>query len=1015
VVQLCHRRWLASLRIYMALNEAEVTAKIILPWLADLGFQPHEIHLETSFHLKAGRYTFRIDTEKQVEALAPRLDILVTRNGTNLLVIEAKGEEHEIDEQDAEQAISYACLVYPIAPFAAVLNGREARLYSTVSRKEILPGEFRIQDRYEVTLPEEETYKALRSFLTCSPSNLSAFCEKQVTEHMEALLGSKDAPYRKFIREIHSPRERFIQEIEAFLQSDDQVFALIGESGTGKTSALCDLTLRRVAQGKPVLFYSGLALESKILSAIQNDFAWAFSELGSPIQVIKRLEGIIQRDPLLIVIDAIDEWPHDTKVQHLADLARSLSGRPTKLLVSCKTISWDTFLHQRGTPTGLARYIYKEGESVGEHAGYRLATMTPREFHIAVDQYREFFEVWGAFETGVLEEARRSPFLLRILFEVARKSKQSHLTFSSTEFFEAYYRQVTEKTCQPELARVQLLGVARVLFEMNSDRVGADDLRGRLELRPNEILLHDLFYYNILSRSFSDDEEYIEFYFSKLRDYLVAFKILNWHKLSAEEFACTATALSQEGVHQEILSFYYRYAPVAQKRVLDGPSRDSLEGYVTFYAEVVNRHFNALKASFPPYVTGEIGIAAEFDTRKRELHWHGFRPLAAGEEKVMLLPTIDSERSNLLDLHGAEYPHRVVEPAIGSGMKHRVLREEIGRELENIVRKGLLDESGTPQLLQDSVLTIVHGCPQIFSPSRRHSAPPPNLPIDLDGLLWSVRYEKLYRHFMNERFDAKRREGLVEEHWEGSTVSYDATPSHEDVQWVDQRVRETMRQGIEPRIYGTSELDEIERRLQNAVTALKQQGISSITKHLFPLQSALQEASWRRFPISIEDAWSHVQRLFDLFYENYVLLVERNFPTLKDRFKLYSLMPITLFITVEKGRSGYDGEISVDFTACKAPPGVTRNEIIRREEREKGVPRGGVWHNGRLYQWLWSGGGGPLDNFLRSSRSYTNIRTKGSYRALLREKVYRKIEEELKAVQKGLLDLYGLGEDLNSP
>src|SRR4030081_1242810 len=125
------------------------------------------------------------------------------------------------------------------------------------------------------------------------------------------------------------------------------------------------------------------------------------------------------------------------------------------------------------------------------------------------------------------------------------------------------------------------------------------------------------------------------------------------------------------------------------------------------------------------------------------------------------------------------------------------------------------------------------------------------------------------------------------------------------------QAREAMSQGIEPRIYGISDLDAIERRLQSAVTALKQQGLSLITEHLFPLQSTLLEASGNRVRISVDDAWSHVQRLFTLFYESYALLVERNFPTLKGRFRLYSLMPITLFVSVEEGRPGYNGKIAV--------------------------------------------------------------------------------------------------------
>jgi ABC-type oligopeptide transport system ATPase subunit len=575
----------------MAFNEEDIKVKMVLDWLLRNGVQQHEVSFESSFHFKAGRYTFRVETEQQVRALEPRLDMLVKRNGINLLIVEVKSESQEIDQDDALQAISYARLVHPIAPYALVLNGRDSRLYDTYSRDPVPIGGFRLQERYTPTLPDDLIYEALRIFLSLSPANLRAFCEKQVEDHIEPLVGSREDPTRKFIPEINVTRGGFLDQVTKFLETDVPVFALIGESGSGKTSAFCELARIKVNQGQPVLLYQGRGLESDILRAVADDFSWAFSEQHSPIQLIKRLEGVVRGGLLLVLVDAIDEWPNSTRVQHLVNLSRNLKDKPIKLLVSCKTSAWDSFLLDLGSPTGLDRFVYRE---VSERVGCQLDSMTPREFYSAVERYRDFFGFQGAFETGVLEEAKRNPFLLRVLFQVAAKAGLEHITFSSKEIFDEYLQQVVKKTSAPSLGQAHLLAIAGALYSANKDQLEVGELRSRMGLGVNEPLMEELFLYNVLSRAFAKEEEAIGFYFSKLRDYLVAFKILRWHELSPADFA-EATAGLGPGVRGEVLSFYYRYAPLEQKKVLDGEVRALVEAYLDFYVEIIAEHFSAFK------------------------------------------------------------------------------------------------------------------------------------------------------------------------------------------------------------------------------------------------------------------------------------------------------------------------------------------------------------------------------------------------------------------------------------
>ena len=56
-------------------NEEDVKNKLVVPYLRSLGFDESELFYERSFDLKVGRYTYRVDTDKQIHTAQPRLDI----------------------------------------------------------------------------------------------------------------------------------------------------------------------------------------------------------------------------------------------------------------------------------------------------------------------------------------------------------------------------------------------------------------------------------------------------------------------------------------------------------------------------------------------------------------------------------------------------------------------------------------------------------------------------------------------------------------------------------------------------------------------------------------------------------------------------------------------------------------------------------------------------------------------------------------------------------------------------
>ncbi len=116
------------------MTEEEIKTRIILPYLADLGFDPAEVSLERTFSVRLRRNTHQLSSEKDGYAVSGRLDLLCRRANKNLFIIEVKRDGLTITQDDIDQGISYARLVDNIAPFVIVSNGEQTVVVDTITR-----------------------------------------------------------------------------------------------------------------------------------------------------------------------------------------------------------------------------------------------------------------------------------------------------------------------------------------------------------------------------------------------------------------------------------------------------------------------------------------------------------------------------------------------------------------------------------------------------------------------------------------------------------------------------------------------------------------------------------------------------------------------------------------------------------------------------------------------------------------------------------------------------------------
>jgi DNA-binding transcriptional regulator YiaG len=914
-------------------NEESVKNRLLLPYLHRLGFSSSELHFEVGVSVRIGR------TVHKASSVGGRLDILIRGGQTNLFLVEVKAEGLDLSDDDRDQAISYALLVEPIAPVVLLSNGTDHRLFETLTRRPLEEEEVTIGKAvFRLTPPPDlkAAYdEAVMSFLGYSPDNLLAFCRQQTAELMRSLKGSSAERSRKYIPEVFIRRQALLRDVADFRASSKPLLSLVGDAGTGKTCCLCGLADALLEQGHPVLFYRGFALQGPILSGVAEDFNWTFSEEQSGPHLIRRLDQALRDRTLTIILDAIDEWEIPLRIQDLVNTARHLSGSRIKLIVSCKTSAWREFLFRNGTATGLDNYAFSPHEG---QPYVVLSPMSDSEFLAAVDRYSSFYSVSGYFETDALRAARSNLFLLRILYEVAAQEKSQNLTFSSIEFFRRYYDQALSPLNQDRQAGEYLLAeAARLLYESGQERIDSYQLWRAIKHPYVEQLLGRLQHLGILESVSTPGGEQIAFYFSLLRDYLIAFRVLRWHELTDDGLATALEAIGDAGVQIEALAFFYRHASTSQRRLLDAQCFEHATEFTRFYDQILRTEFPQLRNRFSPFTTGPLGFVGELILRESRVFLYGFRPRDPTEEEVLFVPAVRMslpERSNLAELHGAIQLHHSTDfraPQIS----FEVLHHEIARPLRQLVDRGDLDESTCPELAQETVAALVASNRQIFSDTRHAESAGPLFPINVAAVRQWLRYELLREHFHELREQQKLSDGTIQVSLLGNgAIGYSWEPTVDDLAWIDSQARSHLgevdldvRRRVERSI--ESGLASLDRRMSAALDTLEAHGVKAIEGHPFAGAAELFSRVWHGPRPSATEVGIFLEQLLPVAVGTLRRLVAHNFPSMAEDFFSIACQPL-----FGVGRLGlFQGPQfwSATLFFCEPDAGATEDRFAFRE------------------------------------------------------------------------------------
>lgn len=343
---------------YISLSEDDIRSKVVYEWLKDCGLKESNIIIEYSINLRIGRGIKNINS---------RTDVLVKNDlGQNLLIVEVKRPNHSLKDIDGQQALSYARALAEggIAPFTILTNGKDVKIYDSVTGEEIIDNIISnthpyVKNGFFVSGDAlQAKAEALECLVSYSKENLLIFCKAQV-EHRMKLLKSNDLfSGKKYIPQLYVERSKAKKDLEGKLFNKDnpsQIVLVVGPPQHGKTCFLCNTVESFINKGIPVLFYPAISLKRGLLKEIQDDFEWFFGEQSLQPHLINRLSKITQKigKELVIFVDGWNEMLEYALI--INDEYQRLQNRYIKFVLSTTSPSLTRLLQdEAGNLTFIA-------------------------------------------------------------------------------------------------------------------------------------------------------------------------------------------------------------------------------------------------------------------------------------------------------------------------------------------------------------------------------------------------------------------------------------------------------------------------------------------------------------------------------------------------------------------------------------------------------------------------------------------------------------------------------------
>lgn len=900
-------------------NEEDVKFTIV-EWLAKSTDLRASISLEKSFTLRVGRGVFKFDSEKQIKNAQGRCDVLVKCGDRNLLVAEIKHPDKELTDGDRDQGCSYACLLYPPAPYVLVTNGREHRLYNSLTRKLVDPKLLTI-DNISLTLPDDLLAEAQEMFFRLNDSNLSQFCKSQCESALALIEGSL-ADNKKHVPELKVDRANVRTTITKFIESDKSSLTFLGHTGSGKTCELASVVHYLQGINLNCLFFNGSRIESTLQNEISNTYDWTFSDSESASKIVKRLAKLGRKNPIIVVVDGIDEITVSNVQKEIENILTKTQSTCLKFIFSCKFATFPKFTQISQLPTE----IINSGET------YELKELNNTEFKSLIKKYDNAFGIEPTYGDEFTSIAKKNLFILRLMYQIAADSGIHDLNLNSNDILDKYIDQQLDKCSDRIGSGIALNMFANHVYNNGRSAFKLFELSAATPPIMSDTAFNDLAHNGLLTLDKRNSASYsVSFNFEQIQSYVIAYNVLSLNEKSTDEIQAIIDEFQYGSIQDTVINYYYANSSTSHREVFEGNLRARANSYLRLHDGIVGRHLEAIETKLEPRGSGVLGMVLQLDVKKKKPGGYGFRRASNDRERVVFIPTnlkLSNTRHALYDQGVSVYVQGAC-PLVNSITKDAIIshRDFYGQTLD-LAFEGDLDEGVSTAMLSEKIMALIDDSSEGFGAIQ-----------DKLDRMESVRLDDITRHLLKRRLNHYYEQDYIDQNIiskqpvVNGKISFTFNRTDEYIEWLNSTVENAMKTGDYPDVLQTHiDLDRLTEELASTIELLKAHGIGSLQPSI--LYSRYSEI--KRNAIANKDLAELGALVAEMHNERrdiYEIFLNANFPTLsKNLGSEYNNDDI--FITLEIYKKGPKSRDQIGLSYYHVDSTNGRSKFVGNEEIE---------------------------------------------------------------------------------
>ncbi len=752
----------------------------------------------------------------------------------------------------------------------------------TPSKKEMLDNFNSIRPKYEnseIKLDVDIYYEAVSNFLSYSEANLRNFIRTEYQINTKNVRGSIEEKNKIYIDDVYVPSEKLNRVFDHFTTQEKKVFGLVGISGMGKTCWMCNTAERLIEKNIPLFYYNFKEIKNGIFSDIANDLNWSkdISPILNEYEAVNRILKIFSKSSVYIFLDGLDERRQENDLAIIEEFVKQIHNKDIKLVVTCKTYDWERFIKNNRTVTKFSDELFSENKNndnqngKDKYKGIVLGELENDQLILITNKYKKFYGYQGKIQTSLNQEFKRNPFLLRIAFEYASKREIQFLNYSIKEIYELYIDQLLSPITNEIIKKVFLIEITKLFFVCNTPSIRIEKVINITNFDPE--LLEQYLRWNILNKREINGEGIIEFYFSKLRDYLIAYKVARFDTFSREQFE-SFLGTNPTDVKLESFYFYYSLTDSSQKRLIDDKIYNKVKYYIEEREKIINQLFNECRSIFNPFTKGKVGIYLDVDLISNKIISYGYRPIENDTDKILLNPSIKGS-----DMRNIFIDYSVTQLSITEDLPNRpvVIKKMLFKELKDNIKANKYKDipfnfKNNKYVLMERILEYVEKYYHKELQLNRKRMIYDVLPIDLRSL-----QNLIYHTHIIDVLSYNSTFNNSEYEWRPKTYRYNYNLNDEELVLTNEEAakiinnEDLLKQFLSK--YPLSIEDDI---LIGDIGNLCEYNVTSIDDTLIPTQISKNDFSFEN--VDTVTTKNTIQGITKIFLDEYQNFVEINFP-----------------------------------------------------------------------------------------------------------------------------------------